>query len=129
MGVKRFGEAPSSHGFVPTLELGDLTLRFLAGAAVALLDLADQLVVLAFDDFPVIVGQATPLLFGLAKKLLPIPFDLIAVHLVPLRALYVSGKHAAKISSSRRSANTPRRPTSALDSADEHQDDDDQQQQ
>ena len=56
------GVAPASYGLTPAFELGNLTLRLLAGAAVALLDLTDQLIAPSFDDRPVVVIQATPLL-------------------------------------------------------------------
>jgi hypothetical protein len=45
---------------VGPLELTHLTLRFLASNSVTLLDLANQLISLTFDDRPVIVVKDDP---------------------------------------------------------------------
>jgi len=44
------------------------------------LDLTNELVALAFDNLPIIVGQSAPLLLGLSDELLPVPFHLVSVH-------------------------------------------------
>src|SRR5439155_10915017 len=48
-----------------------LPVGFLAGDAVALLHLADELVLLAADDVQIVVGELAPLLLGLALQLIP----------------------------------------------------------
>ena len=48
------------------LKVGYLTLRFLASNSVALLNFADELIALSFDNLPIIVSQLTPFLFRLA---------------------------------------------------------------
>src|SRR3982074_2931619 len=58
----------------------DLTLRLILGDAVAFLDTADELVLLAADDGQVVLGQLAPLLLHLAGELLPIAFDAIPIH-------------------------------------------------
>src|SRR5260370_40879438 len=58
----------------------DLTLRLVLGNAVAFLDAADELVLLAADDGQVVLGQLAPLLLHLAGQLLPIAFDAIPIH-------------------------------------------------
>src|SRR5438067_12304561 len=50
------------------------------GEAVALLNLALQLVLPSVDYVEVIVGEPTPLLLGSALELFPVPFDSIPVH-------------------------------------------------
>src|ERR1043165_9448935 len=62
----------------------DLLLRLVLGDAVALLDAADELVLLAVDDGDVVLGQLAPLLLDLAGELLPIAFDTIPIHLALL---------------------------------------------
>ena len=62
---------------VPVVDvLADLVL----GDAVALLDLAFELVALAGDDVEVVVGQLAPLLLDLALDLLPVSFNAIPIH-------------------------------------------------
>src|ERR1700730_7309799 len=58
----------------------DLTLRLVLGDAVAFLDAADELVLLAADDSQIVFGQLAPLLLHLAGQLLPIAFDAIPIH-------------------------------------------------
>src|SRR5260370_13652016 len=58
----------------------DLTLRLVLGNAVAFLDAADELVLLAADDGQIVFGQLAPLLLHLAGQLLPIAFDAIPIH-------------------------------------------------
>ena len=48
--------------------------------AVELLDFADELFPLAFDQVPVIVGELAPLRAGLAAELFLVAFDAIPVH-------------------------------------------------
>ena len=62
------------------LELSDLTFCFLASNSVTLLDLSNELIALALDNLPVIVGQATLLLLGFPDDLLPVSLHLVAVH-------------------------------------------------
>src|SRR5262245_823610 len=61
-------------------EIVHLTLGLFASHAVALLDLANELITLAFDDVEVVVRQLAPLLLHLAAILLPIALHLVAVH-------------------------------------------------
>jgi hypothetical protein len=51
---------------VALLEVGYLTLRFFASNSVTLLNSADELVALSFDNPPIVFSQLTPLLFRLA---------------------------------------------------------------
>jgi hypothetical protein len=51
---------------VSPLKLGYLTFRFFAGDSVTLLNLAKELISLAFDNLPIVVGQPAPLLLGLS---------------------------------------------------------------
>ena len=62
------------------LEVGYLTLRFFASNSVALLNSADELITLSFDNPPIVVSQLTPRLFGLADELLSVSLHLIGVH-------------------------------------------------
>src|SRR5215213_7807460 len=66
------------HAIDPAI---DLLLRLVLGNAVALLDAADELVLLAVDDGDVVLGQLAPLLLDLAGELLPIAFNAIPIHL------------------------------------------------
>src|SRR5436190_15825511 len=59
----------------------DLLLRLVLGDAIALLDAADELVLLAVDDGKIVLGQLAPLLLDLAGDLLPVAFNAIPVHL------------------------------------------------
>src|ERR1044071_4669744 len=59
----------------------DLLLRLVLGDAVALLDAANELVLLAVDDGDVVLGQLAPLLLDLAGELLPVAFNAIPIHL------------------------------------------------
>src|SRR5437763_7857496 len=61
-------------------ELVQLLLGPFLLVAVALLELAGQLVALAVDGRQVAVGQLAPLLLDLARELLPVARDLIPVH-------------------------------------------------
>jgi hypothetical protein len=54
---------------IPNLAI-DLLLDLVLGAAVALLNLADQLNAASFDGGEVVVGQFAPLLLNLAAQLL-----------------------------------------------------------
>src|SRR5216683_1323305 len=58
----------------------DLTLRLVLGDAIAFLDAADELVLLAADDGQVVFRQLPPLLLHLAGQLLPVAFDAIPIH-------------------------------------------------
>src|SRR3954451_5306237 len=59
----------------------DLALRLVLGKAVAFLDAANELVLLAVDDGDVVLGQLAPLLLDLAGELLPVAFNAIPIHL------------------------------------------------
>src|SRR5579871_6423340 len=69
-----------SDVFVMLFVFGNLTIRFISGDAIALLDLANELIALALDLRPIAVGQLTPFLFCLPGELLPVTFDTIPVH-------------------------------------------------
>src|SRR5690349_5089836 len=55
--------------------------------AVALLDPADELILLARDHVPIVLGQLAPLLSEAAAILFPLAFDLIPIHdlILPLK--------------------------------------------
>ena len=69
-----------SGPFVGPLELVELALRFLTCNSITLMDLTNELVTLALDHLPVIVGQAPPLLLGLPDELFPVSLHLVTVH-------------------------------------------------
>src|SRR5262249_46071671 len=62
------------------LPFAELLLCFVLGDSVALLDLADQLVLLAADVVEVVIVELTPLLLDLALELFPIAFDPVPIH-------------------------------------------------
>src|SRR5262249_52325761 len=80
--------------------LANLVLR----DAVALLDLAFELIAAAVDDVEIIVGELAPLLLDLAFDLLPVSFDAIPVH----RDLQVK-RCVRNITSARGTGSAPRR--------------------
>jgi hypothetical protein len=55
-------------------------VRHILGQAVALLDLALELIALAVDLRKIVVGKLTPLLFDLACGLFPVSFDSVSIH-------------------------------------------------
>src|SRR5581483_2300093 len=65
-------------GFLPIVVV---LLGLIAGVAVALLKLADELVLFASDGVPVIVGELAPFLAHLAFHLFPISLNSVPVHL------------------------------------------------
>jgi hypothetical protein len=69
--------SPTSHSRI------DLALGLVALVAIALLDFPDQLVSLACQQIQVIVGELAPLLLRPPLELLPIPFNLIPIHVAP----------------------------------------------
>ena len=71
----------SQKPLVASLEIGYLTLCFFASNSIALLNSANKMIALSFDDLPIVVGQFAPLLLGLADELLPVSFHLVGVHL------------------------------------------------
>src|SRR5580700_2564134 len=80
---------PASHrsrardlgGFVLRLQpIVNVLAHHVFGQAIALLDLAFELVALAVDCGQIIVGELTPLLLDLALGLLPVSFDAVPVH-------------------------------------------------
>src|SRR5258707_14026145 len=79
----------------------DLTLRRVLGDAVAFLDTADELVLLAADDGQVVLGQLAPLLLHLAGQLLPIAFDAIPIHDSLLSCADVLPRNASQTRGSR----------------------------
>src|SRR6185295_15351665 len=76
------------EGFM-TLDAGfpvlDLALGFVLLDAVALLDLADQLVAMAAHLVELVVGELAPLFLQLARHLLPVALNAIPIHLHDLR--------------------------------------------
>src|SRR5262245_57944603 len=73
----------SRHVLQPLDEFVQLALGLVLGVAVALLELAGQLVAPAGDGGQVVVGKLAPLLLDLARELLPVPRHPIPVHHVP----------------------------------------------
>ena len=68
-------------GFVLRLQpIVDVLAHHVFGQAIALLDLAFELVALAVDCGQIVVGELTPLFFDLPLGLFPISFDAILVH-------------------------------------------------
>src|SRR6185503_6701855 len=63
----------------------DLALGFVLLDAVALLDLAHQLVAMAAHLIELVVGELAPLLLQLARHLLPVALNAVPVHLQNLR--------------------------------------------
>ena len=61
-------------------EFVEFLLRLFLFVAISFLDAADQLISLSSDHGQLVVGQLAPLLLDLAGQLLPIAFDLIPVH-------------------------------------------------
>jgi hypothetical protein len=59
----------------------DVFAHLILGQAVALLDLAFQLIAAAVNLGQIIVGQLSPLLLDFACCLLPVPFDPVPIHL------------------------------------------------
>ena len=59
----------------------DLTLSFLLGHAVSLLQSAGKLIALTRDEVQVIVCELSPLLFSRSSELLPLAFELIPIHI------------------------------------------------
>src|SRR5262245_8720882 len=63
---------------------GDEVVHLLLGLVllvpIPLLELAQELVLLAADERPVVVGQLAPLRLELAGQLLPAAFDLVPIH-------------------------------------------------
>src|SRR5712691_1024875 len=66
---------------------GKLLLRFLAGDAVRLLDLSRELLALARARVELIAGELAPVPQGVALEMLPVAFNAIPFHLIPLRRL------------------------------------------
>jgi len=58
----------------------DLPLGFIPMYAVTLLDPADELGALAFDQIEIVIGELAPLLLHFAFHLLPVSFNSIPVH-------------------------------------------------
>src|SRR6185312_16838298 len=61
-------------------EIPQLFLGFILGYAIPLLNLAGQVIRVAFRDVQVVVGQFAPARFQLAAQLLPLSLDLVLVH-------------------------------------------------
>lgn len=62
------------------MPLAHLLFGFVLGHAVALLDLAGELVAAAGDNREVIIGQLAPLLLGLAGNLFLVALNAVPVH-------------------------------------------------
>jgi uncharacterized protein YjbJ (UPF0337 family) len=58
----------------------DLLLGLVAGNAVVLLDLADELLALTRHAIDVVVSELAPLFLDLAGELLPVAFDTVPIH-------------------------------------------------
>jgi hypothetical protein len=71
----------------------DLALSGVLGEAVALLQLAGELLATAFHEIKVVVGQLALLLLHLAFDLLPVAFDAIPVHADLLLVIPVKAPH------------------------------------
>lgn len=54
-----------------------MAIRFLFGVAIALLQLAAELIPFARNGIKIIIGELAPLFFGFALKLFPLTCDLI----------------------------------------------------
>ena len=76
--VRFFVLEPRISGFA--LPLSQLFFGFVLGYAVALLDLASELVTAPSDDVQIVVGQFAPLLFDLASQLFPTTLNFVPVH-------------------------------------------------
>ena len=63
-----------------TIPVVDVFLGLVLRIAIALLDLAFQLLALAIDDVKVIVSEFAPLLLDLALHLLPVTFYAVPIH-------------------------------------------------
>src|SRR5436190_17962265 len=74
---------------------GKLLLRFLAGDAVRLLDLSRELLALARARVELIAGELAPVPQGVALEMLPLAFNAIPFHLIPLRLWQRSGCHVS----------------------------------
>src|SRR3982074_2816704 len=55
-------------------------VNLVLGEAVALLQLAFELLAAALDHVEIVVGEFTPLFLGLSLELLPIAFDPVPIH-------------------------------------------------
>src|SRR5256885_16000804 len=74
---------------------GKLLLRFLAGDAVRLLDLSRELLALARARVELIAGELAPVPQGVALEMLPLAFNAIPFHLIPLRLWQRGGCHVS----------------------------------
>jgi hypothetical protein len=82
-GIRKDTGAISSESYLPSLRVipsVDISLGFVFGFAVALLDFSLELLTLAVDYIEIIISEFTPLLFDLALDLLPITFNTIPCH-------------------------------------------------
>jgi len=59
---------------VHLLEVGYLTLCFLASNSIALLNSSDELIAPAYDDLPIVVGQLTHFSWALPRNCFRFPF-------------------------------------------------------
>src|ERR1019366_8146053 len=67
-------------------------LRF--GHTIPLLNSPDQLILLAGDGFPVVIGEFSPALAARAEELFPLAFDLVPIHTVSLRTMHFQNEFA-----------------------------------
>src|ERR1700704_1846871 len=58
----------------------DILVDLVLGEAVALLQLAFELLAAALDNVEVVVGEFAPLFLGLALELLPVAFNPVPIH-------------------------------------------------
>lgn len=62
--------------------LVSLLFGFLLGESISLLNPPDQLIFLAGDRLPIVIGEFAPALLGGTRKMFPLAFDLIPVHVL-----------------------------------------------
>src|SRR5689334_3935567 len=75
-----FSFGRSSRPFLAVVPVIHFLLRLVLRVAVALLQAAFELVLVAGDDVEIVVRQLTPLLLHLAFELLPVSFNTVPVH-------------------------------------------------
>src|SRR5690554_4737807 len=78
--LRRSGPAEAHVAAAGFQELVEVALGLLAAVAVALLDTADELVVVAFGHRQVVVRELAPLLLDVALELLPVALQNVPVH-------------------------------------------------
>src|SRR3989344_2429717 len=72
-------------------EITQLILSLFLGPAVTLLQLAGQVLAMAFSDVQVIIGQVAPTLLDATIDLLPLAFDYVSINLLVLVVEWLPG--------------------------------------